>query len=287
MITQTQLSVRTVNPKDRHKLANLIHFETYVHRHLDWRPPLDWLGNQPYLLAEQNGSVIGALACPPDPPQVSWIRLFAAASYLPVDRAWHALWPAALDDLQQADQLGWVAAIPLQEWFQSLLEKSQFVLTHRVIMLSWEPSRMPVDAPHSAGLTLRPMNFDDLPAVREVDAASFTPIWQNSIPCLQLAFNQATIATVAEQEGRMVGYQISTATSLGGHLARLAVLPEHQGKGIGFSLVCDLLKQFERRGAAGVTVNTQQDNEASLSLYRKAGFRRTGEEYPVYEYALR
>jgi ribosomal protein S18 acetylase RimI-like enzyme len=45
-----------------------------------------------------------------------------------------------------------------------------------------------------------------------------------------------------------------------------------------------MLSQFDRRGAQAVTVNTQQDNIASLSLYQKAGFRRTGEEYPVYQY---
>jgi len=29
-------------------------------------------------------------------------------------------------------------------------------------------------------------------------------------------------------------------------------------------------------------VNTQSDNDVSLSLYQKMGFIRTGEEYPVY-----
>jgi hypothetical protein len=33
-------------------------------------------------------------------------------------------------------------------------------------------------------------------------------------------------------------------------------------------------------------VNTQQDNLFSLTLYQKAGFTRTGEEYPVYQYQI-
>jgi ribosomal protein S18 acetylase RimI-like enzyme len=32
-----------------------------------------------------------------------------------------------------------------------------------------------------------------------------------------------------------------------------------------------------------LTVNTQSDNSASLALYRKIGFRETGERYPVYQ----
>jgi ribosomal protein S18 acetylase RimI-like enzyme len=55
---------------------------------------------------------------------------------------------------------------------------------------------------------------------------------------------------------------------------------------IGSALVADVLSQFARRGAHTLTVNTQQDNLASLALYEKVGFIRTGEEYPVYQYML-
>jgi ribosomal protein S18 acetylase RimI-like enzyme len=69
---------------------------------------------------------------------------------------------------------------------------------------------------------------------------------------------------------------------MGGHLARLAVLPAYQGRGVGYALVNDLLRQFVFRGIFRVTVNTQADNHASLRLYENMGFQRTGESYPVY-----
>jgi ribosomal protein S18 acetylase RimI-like enzyme len=100
---------------------------------------------------------------------------------------------------------------------------------------------------------------------------------------LEIAFQQAAVATVAEDQDGIIGYQISTASSGGGHLARLAVHPRVQSQGIGYAIVRDLLAQFYRRGALQVTVNTQLDNLASLALYHKAGFQRTGEVYPVYE----
>jgi ribosomal protein S18 acetylase RimI-like enzyme len=103
---------------------------------------------------------------------------------------------------------------------------------------------------------------------------------------LEIAFRQSAIATVAEINGSIAGYQISTSTQAGGHLARLAVHPEYQGRGIGYGLVLDMLSQFRRRGAHAVTANTQHDNLVSLSLYQKAGFERTGEEYPLFEYDL-
>ena len=93
--TQIRFSTRSVARKDLQKLANLIHFEAYVHRHLDYRPPLDWVDKKPFLVIEQSNTIAAALACPPDPQPVAWVRLFAASSHLQADRAWEALWDEA------------------------------------------------------------------------------------------------------------------------------------------------------------------------------------------------
>jgi len=277
--------VREATEKDRQKLAMLVHFEVYVHRHLDWRSPLDWLGYQPYLIAEKDDKVVAALACPPDPPNVSWLRLFAVSSQISLEQAWQALWPAARDACLEIASIERIAVIPLQRWFRSLLQKSEFSLTHRVVMLNWDISQNSPEAePEFGDIIVRPMNLDDLSAVHEMDSAAFKHEWKNSQSSLELAYRQAAIATVAELDGELVGYQISTASPVGGHLARLAVLPDFQRRGIGSALVRDMLWQFERRGAERVTVNTQEDNRASLTLYQKAGFKLTGEAYPVYQY---
>ncbi len=283
MFTRFKLSVRQATPNDRQNLANLVHFEIYVHRHLDWRPPLDWIGSQPYLLAEQDGNIVAALACPPDPPDVGWIRLFAVSSLVSVERAWQALWPEAREMLAELPLDVRAAAIPMHSWFEALLKDSHFEKTHRVIMLIWEANRSLPEADYS-NLTIRPMNFDDLAAVEQVDISAFGKVWKNSQEGLELAFRQAAVASVVEVDGALIGYQISTATPIGGHLARLAVQPDFQGRGIGYALVCDTLLQFKKRGAKSVSVNTQHDNRVSLSLYQKAGFYRTGEEYPVYQF---
>ena len=51
---EVSLQVRPAVPQDQHQIANLMFFESHVHRHLDWRSPLDWLGYQPYLIAEKD-----------------------------------------------------------------------------------------------------------------------------------------------------------------------------------------------------------------------------------------
>jgi ribosomal-protein-alanine N-acetyltransferase len=282
MLIKTRSFTREATTKDLQKLANLIHFEAHIHRHLDYRPPLDWVGQHPFLVLEQNGSITATLACPPDPPQVAWIRLFAAATRVQPWHAWEMLLAGAVASLGEAQHPYWLAAIPMQKWFEDLLIKSSFEYTHSITMLNWESQPVP-EPQDETGCSLRPMTLDDLVEVQRVDEAAFSPIWQNSLPCLELAFRQASIATVVEKDGQLVGYQISSATPVGGHLARLAVLPEQRGHGLGHQLLHDLLTQFNRHGAQTITVNTQKDNIASLALYRRMGFSFTGEEYPVYK----
>jgi [ribosomal protein S18]-alanine N-acetyltransferase len=285
MVISSRTITRSADPKDLSRLANLVHFEVFVHRHLDYRPPLDWIGYTPFLVLEQASRIEAALACPPDPPAIAWIRLFATATQIPVTNAWDALWAESYNQLLTDPKILYAAAIPLYAWFEALLKRNHFQKSHSIVMLSWDGPGLP-ETPTNPVVSVRPMTLDDLVEVEVIDAASFSLVWQNSLTYLEIAFRQAAVATVAEYEGQLVGYQISTGTPIGGHLARLAVLPHLQGKGIGYALLHDLLNQFTRRGARTITVNTQKDNLASLALYRKSGFQMTGEEYPIYQLEL-
>ena len=282
MVIKLNSSVRQANNEDQGQLANLIHFETLVHRHLDWRPPLEWIGYEPYMVLEKDKRLVAALACPPDPPSVAWIRLFVALEGVKLIEAWSQLWPRALEILSTDANIQ-VAAIPLQVWFQRLLKSSQFQPISDVIMLIWDSGEIPTAKP-SPGISIRPMSLDDLPTVESIDKSAFGSLWHNSRDSLEYAFRQAAFATVADYDGGIVGYQISTAMHMGGHLARLATNPQNQRQGIGYAILRDLLVQFKQRGAQRITVNTQEENLASISLYQTAGFMRTGETYPVFQY---
>jgi ribosomal protein S18 acetylase RimI-like enzyme len=280
MMVGVDVQVRSAVLTDRHQVANLMQTSQYIHRHLDWRYPLDWIGSSPFFILESRGQIISALACPPDPPLVAWVRLFVTSGKISLEESWHALWDATRLDLARKGRFT-TAAIVLQEWFHRLLFASGFSSRQSIVMLERE-ERMPIRAALPAGFTIRAMLQYDLPAVAEVDAAAFDPLWQNSLPALEQAYPQAVLATVAEADGQVLGYQLSTRNPLGAHLARLAVRPDLQGRGVGRALVADLAQQAERHGMYRLTVNTQSDNAASLALYKKAGFRETGERYSVY-----
>jgi ribosomal-protein-alanine N-acetyltransferase len=147
----------------------------------------------------------------------------------------------------------------------------------------WEGSSQLPEPPKS-DFTIRLLMPEDMEIIEKIDHDAFGVVWKNSLESLQLAYQQSSLATVAEADGEVVGYQYSTASSMGGHLARLAVKPGMQAKGIGYLLVHQLLSQFRKQGVRHVTVNTQHSNAASLALYSKAGFYITGESYRVYEH---
>lgn len=274
--------IRPAQPGDLPLLSALLNREYYIHRHLDWRPVLEWLGRKPFWLAEERGAALAALAFPPDPPDVAWVRLFAASGRMLPTAAWQALFEPALAELSPNAKT-MIAAVGLNRWFTELLENQRFEHYQDIVVLAWN-SELPNPRSLPGHLIVRPMRPDDLPAVAEVDNLAFEPLWRNSLADVEQAFRLAGYASVVEENGRILGFQISTSTPMVTHLARLAVRPDAQRQNIGYVLVYNLFSWFKRNGAWQLTVNTQHNNHGSLALYQSMGFALTGDSFPVYLY---
>jgi ribosomal protein S18 acetylase RimI-like enzyme len=122
--------------------------------------------------------------------------------------------------------------------------------------------------------------------VAKIDAQAFENLWQNPLSSLQLAYRHSGYARVIKAGDDIIAYQISTIGLSSAHLARLAVAPKWQGKRIGRWLVRDLQAHFWLQNYGEVTVNTQSDNHASLSLYHSLGFVETGDRFPVFVHPI-
>jgi ribosomal protein S18 acetylase RimI-like enzyme len=277
---QAHMTARPATPADRDRISELIYSAPHLHRHLDWRPPLDWIGQRPFWVLEDEGRILGALACPRDPQPVAWIRLLCFGVTLTGQEAWHRLWAQARTELA-ASGGATAAAIATQHWIEPLLVGQGFGRLDDIVVLSSDLSHATSIAPPT-GVTITAMSLDDLRPVAEADAAAFDPLWRNSLESLSRAFLQASYASVAREGSRVIGYQLSTASPLGTHLARLAVKPEAQKRGVGAALVSDLVSHIDDAGPSHLTVNTQARNTASLALYGGLNFELTGERYPVY-----
>jgi ribosomal protein S18 acetylase RimI-like enzyme len=285
--------VRPAGPKDHQQLSNLIFFESRLHRHLDWRSPLEWLGAPFYWALEENGQIMAALACPTEREHIAWVRLFVYTGRWSAESAWNIIWGTAREEIARAGGAK-VAAIVIQPWFQDVLAGSGFENRQQIVMLEWryQSSAVLTGTPASnsarggSGIRIRRMTESDLPNVEKTDTSSFDPLWQNPLETIRRAFAQALYVTVAENEHGIIGYQLTTGGGQRAHLARLAVHPAVQGKGAGRALLNDLFRYVTYAGISRLSVNTQSDNQASLSLYQHMGFLRTGEEYPVYTFEV-
>jgi ribosomal-protein-alanine N-acetyltransferase len=275
--------IRSAVESDRTIISALLSSAPWNHQHLDWVSVLDLLGSDPFYVAFEGDLPAGCLACPPDPPDIAWLRYFAVVSSYTPFHVWNLLWPVASQAAVKAGAQV-AAVLSAADWISPILLESGFKHTNDVIFLEWRGKSTPI--PPLPGGELRVLREEDLPGVAEVDQRSFNRLWRYSLNTLNDAYKQSTIATVIEFEGKPIAYQMSTTSIYGAHLARLAVDPEWQGRGLGKALVTDALNRLVRKGATKISVNTQVDNTQSLGIYQTLGFKEIGSPYPLYEINL-
>ena len=277
--------IRTATESDQESIDSFLNNAAAVHRHLDWRSPLDWLGNNNFLLSIENQQLRGILICTAEPDEVHWIRIFASHDFSAMESRWQSLFNEFLVRASLQAEPITVAAIAYYEWMRELLELNQWLVHQRVVQLKWADNRLgKLEKKWPEELTIRPMSYKDLREVTRIDRECFPFVWTQSQDVITRAFDQSSHTTVAMLHGEIVGFQISTSYRSVAHLARLAVARKHQGQYIGQALVHHMLKHFSKPWIREITVNTQQDNQVSLNLYKKMGFIPTGEMYPIYLY---
>jgi len=175
------------------------------------------------------------------------------------DRGYERVVTAALSPLEQA---GFLAA--------------GFDVEQRLHLLTID--LVPLLPPAPPGLRLRRVPRRRRGEVLEVDRAAFPPFWQLDDAGLvdSLKATPAVRFRMAVADGRggpVTGYAICGRSGSRGFVQRLAVHPEYQGTGTGRRLLLDGLRWLASRGATTAAVNTQEGNDAALSLYTSTGFR--------------
>jgi ribosomal-protein-alanine N-acetyltransferase len=280
---KTKWTTLSCTPQQRHHLIDLLARASIRHQHSDWTDAFSLIGKQPFLLALQNQQPIACLACPPDPPGVAWLRLFSVAPGVPAVDLWNFLWDQAAAQVIQAG-VGRAVVLATGKWLIPFLEQSEFEKTNSVDFLVWQAGELPA-LPRSSEI-VRDMHSSDLSRVTEIDNAAFEEIWRYTHGNLENAIAHAHLATVIEIEEQVVAYLMASATAIGAHIARLAVAPEWQGRGLGTTLVHHALTYLSEHGYSRPTVNTQSNNHAALRLYRNLGFQNTGQSFPVFEKTL-
>jgi len=162
----------------------------------------------------------------------------------------------------------------------SFYDRCGFTHIEKVITFEIERRDVPrvVRPRHLTFVPVDPANDDMRQTLLRLDNRSFPWIWWNSDLEFQLYGQTPGVEIyLGLIEGEPVSYVGITSFPSWGHLDRIAVDPDLQGKGYGRFALAFAVETLLARGARKVGLSTQSTNERSQRLYLKYGFRRTND----------
>jgi len=122
-------------------------------------------------------------------------------------------------------------------------------------------------AEHS--MVIRSATEKDLDRVLEIDRLSFPTPWTHH--CFKISLKD--IFFVIEQS-EIMGYLVACLCDLGlkAEILRIAVHPDHRGKGIANMLIETMLQSFSKEYVESVELEVNSANRGAVKLYEKFGF---------------
>jgi ribosomal-protein-alanine N-acetyltransferase len=125
-------------------------------------------------------------------------------------------------------------------------------------------------------LTFGAMTVPDLPAVHEIERASFTTPWPPHAYRTELESNKLAQYIVLRADGQVIAYGGMWLMVDEAHITTFAVSPTWRRRHIGERLLLALLDISLRRGAHEATLEVRLSNLPARRLYEKYGFRPVG-----------
>jgi [ribosomal protein S18]-alanine N-acetyltransferase len=127
---------------------------------------------------------------------------------------------------------------------------------------------------------IRRMTREDLPAVMELEKASFRNPWSFELLQRELSHDWSVIFLLEEPlpEGgrRLLGISIFWIVHDEVHVLNVATAPEHRRRGVGRTLMEATLGEGRARKCCLATLEVRRSNEPAIQLYKSFGFRQVG-----------
>ena len=195
--------------------------------------------------------------------------------------------------VQLADELG-AKLVLMTEMDErrrpAFYERMGFVELEEVITYETAQSvRLPTNTYPLTFVQVAGHETDLLEAVLQLDHLAFPWLWWNSSAELAAYSFLPGVAIFAGMlDGKVITYAGVTTYSGWGHLDRIAVHPEYQGRGFGRTTLGFALGTLTVRGARRIGLSTQGDNARSQRMYEHVGFKRSrSNDYRLYGHWLR
>ncbi|HID63436.1 MAG TPA: GNAT family N-acetyltransferase [Anaerolineae bacterium] len=278
-----EITIRQATAANEKEVLRLIRDARRVCLHFKVEELKDRLETEPFLVAYARGRLVGFMFWDLHYSYLARLRGAGLADRWPVSEYLRALLPPSLESLR-AQGAATLAYVGSDDWLIEPLQEHGFVVDN--IILAYQKADWAVPSRGNQEVLVRPTQPDDFPALVALDQAAFEPLWQNTARVFQDVLANYPYFVVAELEGTVVGYQFSSLLGDRGYLARVAVHPDYQGRGIGTRLLAEAIAFFKQEGVRAIILNTQQDNQASQRLYRWFGFKLVGEEAVVLKFNI-
>lgn len=133
----------------------------------------------------------------------------------------------------------------------------------------------------SGAVAVRGAEAHDLPAIVEIEKATFSRPWTRETFASVLERAEADLL-VATDGGMVVGYAALLAGGAEAELANLAVSAGCRKRGVGEALLGHARQMLLRRGLRHVYLAVRPSNEGAIRLYERFGFRDIGTHRSYY-----
>ncbi len=130
---------------------------------------------------------------------------------------------------------------------------------------------------------LRPMTEEDLARVSAVERESYAFPWSEGIfrDCLRVGY----VCRVVEIGFDLVGYAVMSTGAGEAHILNLCVRETMRGRGIGRTLLRQLLDLAAEAGVEDAFLEVRPSNLAAIRLYQSLGFVQVGVRKGYYQAA--
>jgi ribosomal-protein-alanine N-acetyltransferase len=144
------------------------------------------------------------------------------------------------------------------------------------------PPRTPAD------VRIRGAVASDLPAVAAIERHAFSDPWSRRAFAELLARPDVHFVVAVRADGAgpagaaVLGYAVAWFVVPEGELANIAVHPDGRGRGVGASLLDDVLRTAQSRAVTTVFLEVRESNAPARSLYASRGFHLVGRRRNYY-----
>jgi ribosomal-protein-alanine N-acetyltransferase len=121
----------------------------------------------------------------------------------------------------------------------------------------------------------RRMEKKDVGKVAELERVCFSMPWSENSIAGELK-NKAARYCVLDRDGEIVSYAGMWIIFNEAHITNIAVRPDCRRQGLGFLMMCCMMKQALTCGATEMTLEVRERNFAAQSLYARCRFEKAG-----------